>query len=503
MIKVMVVEDEPPILRSISKAIETASPLCKVTETAYNGEQALTLLADTEIDVIFTDINMPVMDGIALCRYVSEHMPHIRTVILSGYQEFAYAQQALRYHAADYLIKPINAAKLVDLLEKLTAEVEKERRENNSRLIQSAVYHNTDISGCSLAPKDSLYYITLFYAGSYPLTGFNCLSYGYSFWNQADLSSELPTSFFQQEFTWVINGKNDSEKILIFSAPDADYASDAIHALYEKLAGRQGVPVTCITSQPFPSLKNVNSTIRNLQGIIRKRLVFGESGILMPNSSSSLLYSTTSDFENKLIFLLGLKKYREFSEEMVSLINGFEKSPITQYNLEIVLDGMMLIIKKHSPHTDFSGLKYSISEAISNSIAYRELSAQLYEILLSFFQADAFVQTDDKTKLLAAIDQYILENITEPITNQTLSAKFGLVSSYISRLFKSYKGLSPSDYIQQIRIEKAKELLKDEELKVKDISFLVGYPDPFHFSRVFKNATGYSPSQYREQGVMG
>ena len=75
MIKVMVVEDEPPILRSISKAIETASPLCKVTETAYNGEQALALLADTEIDVIFTDINMPVMDGIALCRYVSEHMP--------------------------------------------------------------------------------------------------------------------------------------------------------------------------------------------------------------------------------------------------------------------------------------------------------------------------------------------------------------------------------------------------------------------------------------------
>ena len=99
----------------------------------------------------------------------------------------------------------------------------------------------------------------------------------------------------------MINGKNDSEKILIFSAPDADYASHAIHALYEKLAGRQGVPVSCITSQPFPSLKNVNSTIRNLQGIIRKRLVFGESGILMPNSSSSPLYSTTSDFENNLV----------------------------------------------------------------------------------------------------------------------------------------------------------------------------------------------------------
>lgn len=103
-----------------------------------------------------------------------------------------------------------------------------------------------------------------------------------------------------------------------------------------------------------------------------------------------------------------------------------------------------------------------------------------------------------KNPLMLKIDQYIRRNLTDGINNHLLSDKFGLAPSYLSKLFREYKGMSPTDYLFYLRIEKAKELMETQsDLFTKDIATITGFCDPFHFSKVFKRETGLSPSEYK------
>ena len=96
------------------------------------------------------------------------------------------------------------------------------------------------------------------------------------------------------------------------------------------------------------------------------------------------------------------------------------------------------------------------------------------------------------------VETYIREHMTEPITAKELAAEFGLVAPYLGRLFKEYIGYTPAQYIQKLRIERAKYLLSaDGDILAKDVAEMVGYPDPAYFSKLFKKKVGVWPSEYK------
>ena len=105
---------------------------------------------------------------------------------------------------------------------------------------------------------------------------------------------------------------------------------------------------------------------------------------------------------------------------------------------------------------------------------------------------------EEGKNLMREVDEYILAHLDAQITTKMLASRFGLVSPYLSRLFKAYKGLTPSQYIQNIRLNNAKELLTAyPNITSKDIAGMVGYQDPLYFSKIFKKNTGIYPSEYR------
>ena len=121
MIKVLIAEDEPPIARAVQRLIEELSPGFKVIGRAMNGREALELMLREEADVVFTDIRMPVMDGLRLLEELGRNWLDCLSVVLSGHQEFTYAQTALRHGAFDYLLKPMSKDTLRELLRRLEA----------------------------------------------------------------------------------------------------------------------------------------------------------------------------------------------------------------------------------------------------------------------------------------------------------------------------------------------------------------------------------------------
>ncbi len=115
MIKVLVAEDELPLLRGISRLIEKINSDFTVVKMAKTGKEAMDYLEEYPVDVVFTDINMPVVDGLELLEYVSGKMPSAASVVISGYQDFTYAQKALRFGVKNYLVKPVDKKELEQL----------------------------------------------------------------------------------------------------------------------------------------------------------------------------------------------------------------------------------------------------------------------------------------------------------------------------------------------------------------------------------------------------
>ena len=127
MIRVMLVEDEPAILESIRKMIETVHPNFQILSTATDGEEAVEILENREFDIVITDIRMPVRDGLSLLEHIDHNYPDLITVVISGYEVFGYAKKALEFHVFDYLLKPVSIPALTKLLDRLELEVEKRR----------------------------------------------------------------------------------------------------------------------------------------------------------------------------------------------------------------------------------------------------------------------------------------------------------------------------------------------------------------------------------------
>lgn len=118
MLKVLIVDDEPYIREGIKVMIDWGNYGFEICYEAGNGEDALQIIRDYEVDIVFTDIKMPVMGGLELIKQVKQNVDkEIRFVILSGYYEFEYAKKAIQYRVTDYLLKPIQEEELIDLLE--------------------------------------------------------------------------------------------------------------------------------------------------------------------------------------------------------------------------------------------------------------------------------------------------------------------------------------------------------------------------------------------------
>mgnify|MGYP002645365616 CR=1 FL=1 len=125
MFKVLIVEDEPPIMRAVKNAVENADDDFSVERCCINGKEAADILEKEDFDVVITDIKMPLMTGIELAGWIYKNKPETMVILLSGYQDFEYARKALEYKVFDYILKPVSKDKVKNLTERIKTELNK------------------------------------------------------------------------------------------------------------------------------------------------------------------------------------------------------------------------------------------------------------------------------------------------------------------------------------------------------------------------------------------
>lgn len=469
---IFLLEDEPPILRDLKEIILSFGDTYHIVGQAMNGADALRQILDHihEIDVVITDIQVPMISGLDVIRQVQGYSHKLKYIILSGYSDFNYAKKAIKIGVAEYLLKPVKEDELRQALEQIS-------RENLKSYLKDGFY-------APIKLEEKYYYCCVAILGAY----------------RSNVEYENEYTDFLTEINpdkyWIINGSHANERYIIFPEEELEFCKATLF----KMAEAGGNPVTILICQEHVRIYDVKKTIGYLCKRVGRYLILGKSQILMED------VFPTNDSQELLVKKLELVKARyshssleEFKQSLLDWVSLAEKLQITQdavmhncYDiLEHCLDG------KHS-----IGIIDLLEEIMVFTYDFNTLFKNLYFLCMDAYrdgQENNRALTEMKGCFVSDITSYLYDNYMNNISIAKLGCYFHYSGSYISKIFREMKGISILEYLLMIRMNKAKELLKQPGFRVKDVSSMVGYEDSLYFSKVFKKREGMSPLEWQKQ----
>jgi len=508
MIKVVVVDDEPYLLRNIKESIQQANENFIVVGEAFDGEEALLVIEKTCPDIIFTDIRMPVIDGLELIEKLRIIKIKALPVILSGYQEFDYAKKAIKLGVADYLLKPINPESLAKLLNELYIEVTQAKRNQQLNVFDLVINNNLnseeikiDINKPFMEYKD--FHIIFVCSGPYCTYTFSQFTPSRDFWFKANPENILQKIIKKEEDFWVIDGELSNEKIIILGSTLTQnrFSEIALSVHYELCSFNY--PITTIHSDVSNGIQDLPLLIRNLKAFMRKKNIFGESSFnkyihdIGADHSSIDLDDLLHD--KILTLFIENEQISQFKAELKKVLYICMKQKYPQFILERLLRQIFQMFST-IVYDEFN-IEEKVDELISNAANYSDIYESTCFVIDELFMAKKPLggYENDIRAVIDKIERYINNNFTKQLSLQAIAHMFGLTQSNMSSFYKKYKGISPIEYIIELKIEKAKELLLIQPpINIKDISDSIGYDDQYYFSRIFKTITGINPSKFRE-----
>lgn len=501
MIRVLIVEDEPPIARVVKQRIEQFSEQFVVAGTAINGQAALEQLADGQIDVVFTDIRMPVMDGIALLQQIQALYPHVITVILSGYQEFSYAQSALRYGAYDYLLKPISKGKIEDILARLEIiccnRVNEKKRAQLLGAIRGDNPQKVNYPDCI---------VMFFVAGAFSPLADDALIPGSTFWERVNLEQVILPLLTGKESLLVFDGKLRCEKIAIIEHLNSSRAREVAQEIFARLTTREQLHITLLGFPDPVPFSMVGTAINELRLNQYKTVKLCKSQLVWEDPKASKTVEKAfvlSDFPaNKIVEAIYTQDLEKLSAAVTESLLIAEHNELTQLEfqqfLDLIINDNRLVTDQFAPFISYT--RADILAAVTNAVTLHELGEEMVSVFTSLSQSTGLDSQKEREDIVQEIEQFLIANYGKSISNEMLASKFGFVPSYIRKIFRKSKGVTPSEYLTSYRIEMAKQIIREQpSMRIRDIAQLVGYDDQYYFSKIFKKETGIWPKQYHDE----
>ena len=453
---ILVVDDEPLIHLSIEKLILASAEDCQVHH-AYTGQQMLDILKIYRFQLAYVDIKMPGISGLEAIRRAKEISPSTRYYIMTGFNEFEYAKQAVKLKVEDYLMKPLDQRTIWETIQTARALEFSTLREKKTvfrNWLENTINHRSG----SLGKYEGYYrFLLLITIDSNALP-----------------PQSLPERLRPYEDSFVSSFSGNQILLLCFSED-----SGLLHRMSKEPAGKSysyGITffassITCKSSEAEGDLRKLlhYSCLRVINGSERfyylKPLLSCESQLL--EFCSLCVRWQTACFG---------KRYSEFincSEDICRFLE--QNRELDKYHREI-----------HRFFSRTTGL------ALPPCLE----SGQLKYVLQDY--ARAMVHASEGGKPVQAIIQYIQDHYCENLSIGGLAEQFGFSANYISNLLKQELGLSYSKYLTQLRLNHAKELLLSTRQSVKEITEACGYYSQSHFTKLFLEYEGCTPAEFRK-----
>jgi two-component system response regulator YesN len=509
--KIIIVEDEIRIREGIIKLIKKLDKNFKIIGEADNGLEGLELITRLKPDLIISDIKMPVMDGIEMLQELENRKIKHKTILLSAYSEFAYAQKAIKLGVSEYLLKPISIVDFEQSLNNMQTEVQKEKNKHLERTeavgsIESILY-NILLSSIEVNEEISTYLLQNFQLntnGEFILTIFY-LGQGYQE-NKLKTRNMLQSQFNEKSIRHCIFElpQKKALAVVLFNYTNVQqierWAQNTLILNVCQL-NKQGVACGWIE---FLSLAKMKESLEMLQYTLHWAIILGgDVMIAYPKIThvKTNIFQYPIYIESRMRAVLCKYDY----DELKAICNEFfvycKKelySPIEIKEAFIRFSWSIIHTIREVDYSIYENLKQQvILEQISSAIVWRELESALKQMIKNVM--DNKCVTQKVTNLIAIKAKSLIDEFyKDGITLEEIASKLKITPEYLGTLFHKELGVSFSAYIKNFRMQKAKEMLIGTELKLNKISDLLGYNDPKYFSRVFREETGQTPAEYRK-----
>lgn len=480
---VLIVEDEKLIRQGLKTMIMRSGVPVETVIECSNGEMALEILREQEIEVMFTDIRMPKMDGIELVQKMQsfEHVP--LTVAVSGYDDFTYAVEMMRNGVREYLLKPIERDKIKEILFKLNEEIEnrKEDEINQQKIGYQQIKHFLLMDSVSQDEIDAYEknYGQHFYCGTY----YVCCT------NHRKRQGAV------RENVIVLDNVREND---IYIVPEQQLETLLGEELSDSYAGissgHQGLGELKRAYEEAAEMRRIAFT-RNLGEVHFD--TFSES--IPEGLIEEAAKLTENAAKIRRVQLIGTEHTEELEKSFYQFFYEVKHGRIAEKEFEVCMQEFLEEIEKvyRKVIESESGLLNECKNIMKEN-CMDDYEEKVMELVLSIHEKvnHQFDQNKNQAKMRQAVE-YIKENYAKDLNMAVVSNDLSMNYSLFSYSFKEYTGCNFVNYLKEIRMKEAKRLLADTDLKIIEISQKVGYDNEKHFMKMFKATCGVSPTEYR------
>lgn len=434
MMKILLADDEKYDRETVKHILkDNFSEELEVYE-AKNGREAIELSESIRPDMVIIDIKMPGIDGIQALKEMSSTLPNLYSIILTAYDYFDFAQEAVKINVKEYLLKPFTKEEIV---EKVSAGIRWVKKEQNKRKSEiedkEKIYTLLPVLENQLSDliiNDKLKGVDY---GMY----LRCLNMNF-------VNSYAMVMSIKDKYAYKDINRNEKDDIKI---KIGEYIKEYINRKYKCIGNyvfyEELTYFIQIENEKISDFKNLKIDLAfNLRREIKKRF----------NVSVRAGLGETFDSVEQIV-----ESYRQATKCLVYNSDNVNIIYIDDVNDKLLKDQYIINVKENKSRN-------------SNKI---------------------------KMKLFEDVKNYIRENIETELELEKVANNFGLSVYYFSRTFKEVTGVNFSDYVNKCRIDIAKELLSSGDMNVKEVCYKVGYNDPNYFSKVFKKYEGVSPVNFK------
>ncbi|KUP23560.1 response regulator transcription factor [Paenibacillus sp. DMB5] len=519
MFTALIVDDELFVRKGLIKMIDWERSGYVVSGEADNGEDALAMIREHKPDLVVTDIRMPVIDGIGLIRAAVLEKLDTEFIIVSGYNEFEYARQAVRYGAFDYVLKPIDQEDFEKTLGKLKERLEeKERHKARTQVGLDQSWIEALIRGEENVLSDA--------AWKAPWEGEAVQTFTYALlewndilpWNGYILPAkdmlrkgirEAVHAASGTVFEPVLYEHHQTYGLVVPDLYARSFGGDT-GAFLAELAGRIGTAFSCpfrIYAGPgVPSLKDIKHSYLGAKEVQQhKYLIPAQSVIAYEDISGRVLnYRHLEDeLYRKLIDAVEENDEKMLVEQINHLFHFMQEKSFSPEAMKAAVTQCVLGILKSIQTLEGDEKELAYLEA---AVGWYDRNITLGEItrIFTLFAREAAgllgqLSQNQCKGGIQKIKCYVDEHYHESITLKEIAARFYMNSAYLGQLFKKTYGSYFNEYLQQLRITEAKRLLRQSDMRIYEIAQKVGFSNADYFVTQFEKLEQMTPTEYRNR----
>lgn len=532
MYRIVIADDEEYVRELLAQNINRSQTEFEVIAKAEDGKEAVRLVEELQPDILITDICMPFVSGLELIRQIQEKNQEMKTVIISGYDDFSYVKQALTLGVSDYLLKPFMPEELYEVLNKIKVELERRRTllnniqemksqlEDTRQVLREQVVRKL-IQGTENreelrreAHKEQIVLDHRFCAAGIFQIYSNMKSQEPVI---KDFLAMINETYFQKNCRVYVTSIGRQRLVLLFLGDYRNAASfrsaveQGMKAMEESMKRYYDLNASCLIGGIYDDWKEIPKSYENalalFRGILGKinPVVFFDDEFRPRDEEGSHRQHRPKELEEQLLLSIQMGREEKAEDILLDILHYYESMNVELRDfvsvslVELVFDisGTLMKAKGQGEVWEDENVVAYLKEHFTSG-SLRDAQEVILGYVRKCCRQFASVNESQGERIVFQVKELIEKNIgQEDLSLEAVSGKLFFSHNYVRQIFKQVTGESFMEYLIRRRMEIAGELLKNETLKIQDIAAKTGYSNQRYFASCFKKYYGCTPTEYR------